>query len=179
MNALKNMKTAFLKSLTLTGNDWSFLPENMFSAFKGNSIRKINLNRNNLQILNFAWFSNMNKFQNLRCSFNKILTIVPERITSLKYLYLDGNEITKFQKFCLNHGNNSALPNLSYLSLSQNKIGNLGQFRCFPMLKTLKIGDNWIGRIHSNTFTELKQLTFLSLQAIGKQLKKIEDGAFN
>ncbi|XP_063446805.1 toll-like receptor 6 [Mytilus trossulus] len=39
--------------------------------------------------------------------------------------------------------------------------------------------DNLIERIDYNTFAELKKLTNLSLQATGKPLKKIEDGAFN
>ncbi|XP_052069173.1 toll-like receptor 4 [Mytilus californianus] len=50
----------------------------MFTAFKANYIRKINLNSNNLQLLNFSWFSNMSHLQNLRVSFNKISTIMPE-----------------------------------------------------------------------------------------------------
>ncbi|CAC5413278.1 unnamed protein product [Mytilus coruscus] len=179
MNALNHMKTAHLKSLTLTRNDWLYIPNDMFKAIKTNKIRNINLNRNNLQLLNFSWFSNMSHLLNLRVSFNKISTIIQDSIFSLRNLFLGSNEITKLPKFCINHGNKSALPNLRHLSLSNNRIGNIGQFRCFPRLKTLKIGDNWIGTINKNTFTELKELTDLSLQVIGKPLKKIEDGAFN
>ncbi|XP_052068302.1 toll-like receptor 3 [Mytilus californianus] len=179
MYALNNMKTAHLKSLTLTGNEWSFLPNDMFKAIKTNKIRNINLNRNNFQLLNFSWFSNMSHLLNLRVSFNKISTIIQDSIFSLRKLFLQSNEITKLPKFCINNGNKSALPNLRHLSLINNRIGNIGQFRCFPRLKTLKIGDNWIGIIKNNTFTELKELTDLSLQVIGKPLKKIEDGAFN
>ncbi|XP_052071856.1 toll-like receptor 3 [Mytilus californianus] len=178
MHALNNMETAHFRSLTLTGNNWSFLPHDMFKAINMNKIHDININSNNLQVLNMSWFSNMTRLQYLKVSYNKIATIIPDRVSSLEKLYLDGNEITKFQKFCINHGN-SALPSLRYLSLSNNKIGFIGQFRCFPRLKILKISDNLIGRIDNNTFTDLKMLTNLSLQAIGKQLKKIEDGALN
>ncbi|CAC5413276.1 unnamed protein product [Mytilus coruscus] len=123
----------------------------------------------------------MSHLLNLRVSFNKISIILQGSILSLNKLYLDSNEITKFPQFCINHGNNSALPNLRYLSLTNNKIAklNVGQFRCFSKLRSLKIDNNWIGSIHSNTFTDLKVLTNLSIQAVGKQLKKIEDGAFN
>ncbi|XP_071130660.1 toll-like receptor 3 [Mytilus edulis] len=178
-NALNNMKTANLKSLNISDNDWGFLPDDMFQGMKTNRIENINLNRNNLHLLNFTWFSSMPHLKNLRVSFNKISTFTQKSISSLIKLNLDSNDITKFPKFCINHGNNSAFPNLNYLSLSGNKIVNVGAFRCFPRLQILKIGDNSIGRIHYNTFTELKELTNLSLQAIGKPLKQIEDGAFN
>ncbi|VDI59844.1 toll-like receptor 13 [Mytilus galloprovincialis] len=173
------MKTANLKSLNISDNNWVFLPDDMFQGIKTNRIENIILNSNNLHLLNFTWFSSMPHLKNLRVSFNKISTFTQESISSLKKLHLDSNDITKFPKFCINHGNNSAFPNLRYLSLSNNNIGNVGAFRCFPSLKILKIGDNLIDRIHYNTFTELKELTNLSLQAIGKHLKIIEDGAFN
>ncbi|XP_052071857.1 toll-like receptor 13 [Mytilus californianus] len=179
MNALNKMKTEHLKSLNISDNDWSFLPDDMFKAIKKDRIQNINLKRNSLQLLNFSWFSNMPHLRILRVSFNKISTIIQDSILNLNKLYLDSNEITKFPKFCINHGNKSALPNLRHLSLSNNKIGYVGEFRCFPRLNSLKIGDNSIGRIDYNTFAELKELTNLSLQAIGKPLKKIEDGAFN
>ncbi|XP_063444339.1 toll-like receptor 13 [Mytilus trossulus] len=178
MNALNTMKLTRLKSLVLTSNGWRFLPDDMFKAVKANTF-DINLNGNNLQLLNLSWFSNISRQLTLRVSFNKISTIIPDSVFSLEKLCLDSNEITKFPKFCINNGNNSALPKLRYLSLSNNKFGNIGAFRCFPGVKILKIGYNSIGRIAYNTFTGLNKLTNLTLRAIGKPLKKIEDGAFN
>ncbi|VDI53590.1 toll-like receptor 13 [Mytilus galloprovincialis] len=178
-NALHNMKTSSLRSLTLTNNNWSVLPHDMFTTISTKKIREINIKSNNLQVLHFSWFLNMSYFHNLKISYNKISTIFPERISSLNKLYLDGNEIVKFETFCINHSINSALPNLKWLSLNNNRIGNFTQFRCLPRLRTLEIDNNCIGTIHNNTFTELKGLTSLILKAAGKPLKKIEDKAFN
>ncbi|VDI34914.1 toll-like receptor 13 [Mytilus galloprovincialis] len=179
MNALNNMKTTRLKYLKLTDNKWKCLPDNMFKALQANIIN-INLDRNYLQLLNFSWFSNMSGLLILSASFNKLSTIIPDSILSLRRLYLDNNEIIKLPTFCsLNPCLNSALPNLKYLSIRKNKIENVGQFRCLSRLKTLKIDDNWIDRINYNSFTELKELTDLSLEAMGKKLNKIENGSFN
>lgn len=149
----------------------------MFKAINTKKIHDININSNSLQVLHMSWFSNMTRLQYLKVSYNKISTIIPHRISRISKLYEDGNDITKFPKFCINQSYcNSALPSLS---LSNNKFEYIGRLRSFPKLKILKIGDNFIGRIDNNTFTDLKMLTNLSLPAIGKQLKKIEGGALN
>ncbi|XP_076075947.1 toll-like receptor 1 [Mytilus galloprovincialis] len=179
MNVLNNMKTEHLKSLNISDNNWGYLPNDMFKSIKKDRIHYINLKKNSLRLLNLTWFSNMPALRFLKVSFNKIATILLDSVPNLKSLNLDSNVITNFPKLCINHGNKSALPNLRKLSLSNNRIEHIGEFRCFPRLFSLKMDDNSIERIDYNTFAELKKLTNLSLQATGKPLKKIEDGAFN
>ncbi|VDI29152.1 toll-like receptor 13 [Mytilus galloprovincialis] len=168
-----------LQKLYLNNNAISKIPDNMFRSIHTNKIHNIDISRNNLQVLNFSWFTNITSLKTLRVSFNRISAFIPGIIFSLNKLYLDNNEISKVPKFCINHGYNSSLPNLNFLSLSGNYIGNVGQLRCFPKLRQLKIGYNLIGSIHKNSFTGLKVLSQLSLEGIRKQLKKIEDGAFD
>lgn len=170
--------------LSLEDNGWLVLPDDMFKFLKANKIRKIILKNNNIKILNLTWFSDLKKLTNLDLSSNKITQIIPGILLNLRILLLGNNELIEPPQFCTELENKSAFPNLSRLSFNNNKISDLGQFRCLSRLNfnlklKLILDSNLIGVIHSDTFTELRHLEKFYLIAAGRPLVTIEEGAFN
>ncbi|XP_052068519.1 toll-like receptor 13 [Mytilus californianus] len=172
-------RSRYLKKVFLIAIGLTVLPNDMFKSLKTSKIDTISLKSNNITILNCLWFSDLKQLVELDVRSNQITHVIPGMMQNLRILSLNHNDLNRLPNFCIDHEIKSAFPNLLKLDISSNKILTLGQIRCLPSLQSLIIGNNLIRVIHSDTFSNLQQLTRLGLMAVGKPLKKIEEGALN
>ncbi|CAC5413274.1 unnamed protein product [Mytilus coruscus] len=170
----RDLKKLFLVDIGLT-----VLPNDMFNSLKTSKIDMISLKSNNITVLNCLSFSDLKQMDELDVRSNQTTHVIPGMMPKLRILFLNHNHLNRLPNFCIDHEIKSVFPHLLKLDISNNKISTLGQIRCTPRLQSLIIGNNLIRVIHSDTFTNLNQLTRLDLMVVGEPLKKIEESALN
>ncbi|XP_052071656.1 toll-like receptor 3 [Mytilus californianus] len=179
-NALKNISPNQLRRISFTDNAWKEVPIDMFDSLQNRKSKIIALTGNNFNVFNLSTFSNVEKLIKLNLQQNQIRTVILGYLSNVQRLDLGYNDISDIPSFCFHNTSNSKMPNLAFLSLAFNSLKNLRPVRCLPRLKELRLEQNSLKRIQTNTFAYLNSLTKLYLMAVGgKNLDTLEKGAFN
>uniref|UniRef100_H3A9P1 Wu:fc23c09 n=1 Tax=Latimeria chalumnae TaxID=7897 RepID=H3A9P1_LATCH len=167
-----------LEELRLNYNNISYIAEQALARCK--SLKVISLNNNSItdeSIIKGA-FSSLKKLQIIRLNFNQLTTVPANLTTSLKELYLVGNQITRIPE---NVFVNSS--DLRSLNLNSNQITNEGiikeTFYQMAKLEHLNLGQNLLTSVpqhlpkslkvlilNQNSITSVKRNTFLELKIL-------------
>ncbi|XP_063446601.1 toll-like receptor 3 [Mytilus trossulus] len=179
-NALKNINPNRLRSISFANNAWTELPIDMFVSLLNRKSKNIVLTGNTFNVLNLSIFSKVEKLIKLKLQQNQIRTVSFGYLSNVQRLDLGYNDISDIPSFCFHDTSNSKMPNLTYLSLAFNSLKNIRPLRCLPRLTELRLEQNLLKRIQTNTFAYLSSLNKLYLMAVGgKNLETLEKGAFN
>nr|WBP49905.1 Toll-like receptor protein [Mimachlamys nobilis] len=173
--------TPKLQTIKLTSNNWTTIPEDMFSDLQNSSIRRISLKNNVIKDINGTRFSSLRFLQNLDLSSNILsqINFTGFESTSISGINLAYNKLPKMPYFCGPTGQLTG--KYKSINMQQNYILYLdgSSFPCLQFLRNLTLDRNPIRVIQRNTFAEIPKLEKLSLSKIGDNLQTIEGYAFN
>ncbi|CAF1020854.1 unnamed protein product, partial [Brachionus calyciflorus] len=164
-NSFCNLK---LSSLYLSGNNLSnvslYCLENVGSLYLNNVQFEGEIDQKRL--------GNPKNAYQLYLSNNKISKINLENMTSLKYFYLDSNELVNFTSETI-----QAVPNLNTLGIRNNKFTDksLENFNHLKKLQYLYLSNNLLTKFEPNMLAESKQL--YSLDIGRNNLENVEFGS--
>jgi len=166
-----------ISTLDLSGNRIIKIEDSAFKEI-GNSLKNLRI-RHALHMDNLASrpFQDLVSLERLDLSDNHLISLpldLLHKMTHLRELYLQDNEIADFEHGTLHSQANT---NLEILDLSFNHLRKIhyGMFR-FEKLDTLLLNDNIISSLDKRSFVEMKSLKHLSLE--GNDLSGLEDESF-
>ncbi|XP_021352094.1 toll-like receptor 4 [Mizuhopecten yessoensis] len=173
--------TPKIRTVKLTSNRWTTVPEDMFSGLHNSSISVISLKNNWIVNISGRHFFGLHFLQILDLSNNSLsqINFTGFESTSISTINLASNHFTKVPSFC---GPTAQLTGkYKTLKLQQNYIRDLdgSSFQCLQFLHNLFLDKNSVSVIRSNTFAQLPKLEKLSMTFIGDHLHTIEGYAFN
>nr|WBP49904.1 Toll-like receptor protein [Mimachlamys nobilis] len=175
------LHTTKLQTIKLTSNNWTTIPEDMFSDLQNSSIRRISLKNNVIKNINGTYFSSLRFLEDLDLSNNILsqINFTGFESTSISGINLAYNKLPKMPYFCGPTGQLTGKYNS--IKIQQNYILHVdgSSFPCLQFLRNLYLDQNPIRVIQRNTFAEIPKLEKLSLSRIGDNLQTIEGYAFN
>jgi len=157
-NSLQNCKE--IKKMQIQLTNIQEFPENLL--VENTKLTRLWFDSNNLNKLPENIFANQMELLSLSMSYNPFTSLPPnifKSLMKLQWLYLRGI------KHKINPHWFQNLKNLNYLDLSLNKILDLPKniFSSLESLETLKIADNQLTVIHSDSFGTLNRLDRINL----------------
>ncbi|XP_026688431.1 chaoptin-like, partial [Diaphorina citri] len=170
-----------LETLLLRCNKITDLNGNLFRHLY--NLQELSLSFNKLQIieLNSNVFDVFEKLQLLEISFSLFNSnefpyyILNKNLNTLEWLAMDNNNIKNIRNYSLYN-----LTSLNYINLEYNKISkihnNLFHFNIHKRLKEIRLSNNYLELIESDTFYNLKELNTITLSY--NLLKSIKTTSF-
>ncbi|KAI5697778.1 hypothetical protein M8J75_015495 [Diaphorina citri] len=170
-----------LETLLLRCNKITDLNGNLFRHL--HNLQELSLSFNKLQIieLNSNVFDVFEKLQLLEISFSLFNSnefpyyILNKNLNTLEWLAMDNNNIKNIRNYSLYN-----LTSLNYINLEYNKISkihnNLFHFNIHKRLKEIRLSNNYLELIESDTFYNLKELNTITLSY--NLLKSIKTTSF-
>ncbi|XP_053720730.1 leucine-rich repeat-containing protein 15-like isoform X1 [Synchiropus splendidus] len=163
-----------LLSITLSANDLSDLPAQVFQPLE--VLQRLSLNSNRLETLPPGVFDGLLALHFLDLSYNKLGVLEPgvfSKMTKLHELRLSGNSIRRLPATIFH-----SLTELEELLINDNELEALeaGLFDGLVNLQYLKIHKNQIGTLPPNIFWSLDNLSQLTLSS--NQLQWVPERSF-
>ena len=162
----KNLHTLKFDSVNLMN-----LSSRLFQPLFGRSVTALILKRCRLKKIDLRVFGNM-AIKTLRLSENVLTQVDTENnnIRKLKKLYLSKNQLQNIPRFCTNTIFTS-LNDMTSLYLNNNSIQSIhNSSNCLYRLELINLNYNPIRYIQNNGFVDLKRLSSLSLEHMGRTL---------
>ena len=157
------------------------LAENQLKSFpvtlrNMTSLRKLNLNKNDISLDDIGQFENLQRLTDLGLSANQISVLkngVFKGLVSLRRLDLSDNRITVIEEDCL-----SSIQLIVSLDLNGNLLRSVnGAFKKNSLIRLLRLARNKIARLYNDTFDGLQSMSNLYLAH--NQIHTIDSGCFS
>ncbi|KAL3848384.1 hypothetical protein ACJMK2_019244 [Sinanodonta woodiana] len=163
--------------LTLNQINMGYIKSNYFKGMEESKLTAIHLQNNNFQTIRDQEFKVFQHLIRLDLSKNVISYAKLSGLSSLIFLKLNSNMLTKVPDFCVNGV--SKFPKLRVLKLMRNLIETLNKesWSCLKSLTDLHLDNNPITDLDDNVFSQVIKLRKLYLQSM--QIKHISKFAFN
>lgn len=155
--SFRSLNKLRMKYMIFKNNAWQSVPIDFFSDFKNYTMKKILLNGNILRSLNgsLVILSYFSRIQTLNISRNELVFLNASGLNAVEDLTLSDNNIFDIPSFCADGAEQSLVPKLTRLDLTDNVIRKLlsTSFHCLDNLNHLILDKNRIIVVQNDIFT--------------------------
>lgn len=167
-----------IKSLILNNNRITMLKNQIFNGLT--ELKELSLSFNPLRVIDVGAFTGLEELESLEISFALDRDDFPLEIfrplVNLKWFSLDNNNFNTIMEFSLD-----SLVELKYFNLESNKLrsmpANLLKGTIHSKLTDIRLGNNEITKVDSNTFKSLNSLETIFLA--NNRIERISEHSFN